>query len=507
MKRIEDVTLLYEISKTLNEHLDLKKSLYKVLDTLSISINMIRGTITLLNPLTNEITIEVAHGISRTAVERVRYKLGEGITGKVIQTGHAVTIPKISQEPHFLNRTEARRGKLDQEISFICVPIKKGNQVIGALSVDHQYDESYSLKNGEKLLSVIAIMIARQVINLETIHLEKEQLREENRRLRSELETKYSFSNIIGNSSRMREVFQMISQVSKSNATVLIRGESGTGKELVANSVHYNSLRAKNPFVKVNCAALPANLIESELFGHEKGAFTGAIKQKLGKFEMANKGTIFLDEIGAVGLDVQVRLLRILQEKEFERVGGHQTIKVDVRVIAATNKNLEMAIEDETFRGDLYYRLNVFPIYLPPLRERKTDVLLLANYFLEKYGKENTKDIRRFSTPAIDMLMNYHWPGNVRELENCIERAVLLCDSGVIHSYHLPPTLQTGSESGTLPAMSLEEAVANLEKEMIIDALKNTRGNITVAAQLVKTTVRKFAYKSNQYGIDYRNYR
>jgi Nif-specific regulatory protein len=507
MKRIEDVTLLYEISKTLNEHLDLKKSLYKVLDTLSISINMIRGTITLLNPLTNEITIEVAHGISRTAVERVKYKLGEGITGKVIQTGHAVTIPKISQEPHFLNRTEARRGKLDHEISFICVPIKKGNQVIGALSVDHQYDESYSLKNGEKLLSVIAIMIARHVINLETIHLEKEQLREENRRLRSELETKYSFTNMIGSSSRMREVFQMISQVSKSNATVLIRGESGTGKELVASSVHYNSLRAKSPFVKVNCAALPVNLIESELFGHEKGAFTGAIKQKLGKFEMANKGTVFLDEIGAVGLDVQVRLLRILQEREFERVGGHQTIKVDVRVITATNKNLEMAIEEGTFRGDLYYRLNVFPIYLPPLRERKTDILLLANYFLEKYNKENVKDIRRFSTPAIDMLMNYHWPGNVRELENCIERAVLLCDAGVVHGYHLPPTLQTGTESGTLPAMSLEEAVANLEKEMVIDALKNTRGNVTLAAQLVKITIRKFAYKSRQHGIDYRNYR
>ena len=507
MKRIEDVTLLYEISKTLNEHLELKKSLYKVLDTLSTSINMIRGTVTLLNPMSNEISIEVAHGISKSAVEKVRYKLGEGITGRVIQTGHAVTIPKISEEPHFLDRTETRRRKQDQEISFICVPIKKGNQVIGALSVDHQYDENYSLKSGEKLLSVIATMIARHVINLETIHLEKEQLREENRRLRSELETKYSFTNIVGNSSRMREVFQMISQVSKSNATVLIRGESGTGKELVASSVHYNSLRSKNAFIKVNCAALPANLIESELFGHEKGSFTGAIKQKLGKFELANKGTIFLDEIGAVGMDVQVRLLRILQEREFERVGGHQTIKADVRVIAATNKNLEQSIEDETFRGDLYYRLNVFPIYMPPLRERKTDILLLADYFLEKYSKENRKNIRRFSTPAIDMMMNYHWPGNVRELENCIERAVLLCDEGVIHSYHLPATLQTGAESGTLPAHSLEEAVANLEKEMIIDALKNTRGNITTAAQLLKTTVRKFAYKAQQYAIDYRNYR
>jgi Nif-specific regulatory protein len=299
----------------------------------------------------------------------------------------------------------------------------------------------------------------------------------------------------------------MVSQVCKSNATVLIRGESGTGKELVANSIHYNSHRKKNPFVKVNCAALPVNLIESELFGHEKGAFTGAIKQKIGKFELAHKGTIFLDEIGSLGLEVQANLLRILQEKEFERVGGHRTLKADVRIIAATNKNLEEALEDETFRGDLYYRLNVFPIYLPPLRERKTDILLLADYFLEKYAKENHKNIKRLSTPAIDMLMEYHWPGNVRELENCIERAVLLCEEGVIHSYHLPPTLQTGKESGTVPVLSLEDAVASVEKEMIIDALKNTRGNITMAAGILKTTVRKFAYKAQKYGIDYRHYR
>ncbi|MGB2928324.1 MAG: sigma 54-interacting transcriptional regulator [Desulfobacterales bacterium] len=507
MKTIEDVTLLYEISEALNEHLDLKKSLYKVLEILSSSMNMSRGTITLLHPLRDEISIEVAHGLSKSAMEKGKYKLGEGITGRVIETGKAVTIPKISQEPLFLDRTASRKSKQDQELSFICVPVKKGNQVIGALSVDMPFDESYSLKDGKKLMSVIATMVARQVINLETIRLEKEHLREENIRLRNELENRYRITDIIGNSNKMREVYQMISQVSKSNATVLIRGESGTGKELVANSIHYNSLRSKRPFVKVNCAALPANLIESELFGHEKGAFTGAIKQKLGKFELANKGTIFLDEIGSVGIDVQVKLLRILQEKEFERVGGYQTIKTDVRIITATNKNLEQAVEEDTFRHDLYYRLNVFPIYMPPLRERKTDILLLADHFLEKYTKENHKNIRRFSTPAIDMLMDYHWPGNVRELENCIERAVLLCEEGVIHSYHLPPTLQTGTESDTLPVLSLEDAVANLEKEMIIDALKNTRGNITLAAQILKTTVRKFSYKANQYNVDYRHYR
>ncbi len=507
MKKIEEVTLLYEVSEALNAHLDLKKSLYRVLDLLSNSMNMFRGTITILDPIKNEINIEVAHGISKRAVDSVKYKIGEGITGRVFQTGKALTIPKISQEPLFLNRTASRRKKVNQEMSFICAPIKKGHQVIGAFSVDRPYEESYDLKEGEKLMSVIATMLARHVSNLERIRLEKDQLREENKRLRGELEKKYRITDIIGNSNKMREVFQMISQVSASNATVLIRGESGTGKELVANSIHYNSLRFKSPFVKVNCAALPANLIESELFGHEKGAFTGAINQKLGKFEMAHKGTIFLDEIGSIGLDVQVRLLRVLQEREFERVGGHRTIKCDVRVIAATNKNLEESVEDESFRGDLYYRLNVFPIYMPPLRERKTDVLLLADYFLEKYARENHKNILRFSTPAIDMMMEYHWPGNVRELENCIERAVLLCDEGVIHSYHLPPTLQTGKETDTLPRLSLEDAAAKLEREMLIDALKNTRGNITRAAELLNTTVRKFGYKAKLYGVDYKDYR
>jgi Nif-specific regulatory protein len=507
MKRIEEISLLYEISEALNEHLELKRALYKVLETLFNTMGMVRGTITIVNPLSNEISIEVAHGISSSTMESVTYKVGEGITGRVIESGKPIVIPKISEEPLFLNRTASRKGKQDQDLSFICNPIKKGNQVIGAISVDKPLDTSYSLEVAQQLMAVISTMIARHVINLEIIRLEELRLREENDRLRNELKNKYKITDIVGSSNKMREVFQMISQVSKSNATVLIRGESGTGKELVANSIHYNSLRSKNPIVKVNCAALPSNLIESELFGHEKGAFTGAIRQKLGKFELANKGTIFLDEIGSIDLDVQVKLLRVLQEKEFERVGGHRTIPADVRIVAATNKNLEQAVEENTFRSDLYYRLNVFPIYLPPLRERKTDILLLADHFLEKYAKENDKGIKRFSTPAIDMMMDYHWPGNVRELENCIERAVLLCDEGVIHSYHLPPTLQTGKESGTLPVLSIEDAVASLEREMIIDSLKNTRGNTTKAASLLKTTVRKFNYKAKTYNIDYRLYR
>jgi len=507
VKELEKITLFYEISNALNEHLDLERSLYNVLGILADQMGMVRGNIAILNLMRDEITMEVAHGISKQAMKKATYKVGEGIIGEVIKSGKGVAIPKISEEPRFLNRTGSRQKGIDVEISFLCVPIKKGSQVIGTLSVDKPYDADYSLADGRKMLSVVATMIARHVINLESIRAEKERLEDENKRLQDELERKYSFTSIIGNSNKMREVFQMVSRVCRSNATVILRGESGTGKELVANAIHYNSDRAGRPFVKVNCAAIPENLIESELFGHEKGSFTGAIRRQEGKFEMADKGTIFLDEIGSMNMDAQAKLLRVLQEKEFERIGGHQVIKADVRVIAATNKNLEAAVEADTFREDLYYRLCVFPIYLPPLRERKTDISLLAEFFLEKYATENNRKIKRLSTPAIDMLMQYHWPGNVRELENCMERAVLLCEGEVLHSYHLPPTLQTGEHSGTLPNRTLDEAVAAVEQDMLIDALKNTRGNITNAAEMLGTTVRKFAYKAQRYGIDYRTYR
>jgi Nif-specific regulatory protein len=305
----------------------------------------------------------------------------------------------------------------------------------------------------------------------------------------------------------MQEVFHLINQVAKSNASVLLLGESGTGKELVANAIHYNSLRANKPLIKVNCAALPANLVEAELFGHEKGAFTGADRQKEGKFELANGGTIFLDEIGALALESQGKLLRVLQERELERVGGTKTIKVNARLIAATNKDLASAVEEGAFREDLFYRLNVYPIYLPGLREREADVLLLADYFLEKYALEYSKDIKRISTPAIDALAQYHWPGNVRELENCMERAVLLCEDQVIHSYHLPPTLQTAEDTGTHQSQSLIDAIERFERELLIDALKSTRGNMRQAAKNLDTTERIFGYKVRKYEINPKQYK
>jgi Nif-specific regulatory protein len=503
MKSFKEVSLLYEISEALNQYLDIKQSLLKVLSVLSESLNLIRGIIFLINSESGEIRIEIAHGISKETTRKVKYIAGEGIVGQVIQTGEAAVVPRISEEPLFLDKTHSRDN---QEYSFICMPIKKDNRIVGAISADRPFEGKKSLEKGEKLLSVVAAMIANHVINIENIRVEKEELKTENIRLKSQLENRYRFNNIIGNSNKMREVLQMISQVSSSSATVLIRGESGTGKELVANSLHFNSDRNKKPFIKINCAAIPENLIESELFGHEKGAFTGASHKKIGKFEMADKGSIFLDEIGNMAFAAQIKLLRVLQEKEFERVGGYKPVKSDVRIIAATNANLEKMVKQGKFRDDLYFRLNVFPIYIPTLKMRKTDIILLADHFLEKYRKGHKKNIKRVTTPAIDMMMEYHWPGNVRELENCIERAVILCNEGAIHSYHLPSSLQTGNKSKTLP-LSLEKAVGHLEKEILMDSLKNTKGNIKNAARLIGITIRKFSYKAAKYNINYKSYR
>jgi Nif-specific regulatory protein len=350
-------------------------------------------------------------------------------------------------------------------------------------------------------------MIAQALNVQRLVEEERRRLVDENTHLRQELRERYDFSNIIGTSGPTRQMYEQVAQVAKTNTTVLIRGESGTGKELIAHAIHYNSLRAKKPFVKVSCAALPDTLIESELFGYEKGAFTGATGRKKGRFEMAEGGTLFLDEIGDINLSTQVKLLRVLQEREFERLGGTDTVRVNVRLIAATNKDMENAIAESKFREDLYYRLNVFTIFVPSLRERKADMLLLADHFLEKFSREHGKVIKRISTPAIDMLMAYHWPGNVRELENVIERAILVCDGAVIHGHHLPPSLQTADASGTVTRVSLKDAVAAYERDLIQDALKTTRGNRAKAARLLDTTERILNYKVRGYGIDSRRFK
>jgi len=369
------------------------------------------------------------------------------------------------------------------------------------------FAEAVSFKEDVRLLSIIASMISQAVRLRQSAQEERRRLLEENVRLQEALKDRFRPSNIIGNSKLMRALYDLIGQVSRSEATVLIRGESGVGKELVAHAIHYNSFRAGKPFVKVSCAALPETVIESELFGHEKGAFTGALARRKGRFEIASGGTIFLDEIGDLSPAIQIKLLRVLQEKEFERVGGTETIKTNVRFIAATNCDLEKLIDLEKFRQDLYYRLNVFPVQVPPLRERKTDILMLADFFVEKYSKANHKDVRRITTAAIDMLMSYHWPGNVRELENCIERAVILTNDDVIHAHHLPPTLQTADVTGISSDTTLQAALDNVERNLILDALKSSGGNKAKAARILGISERLMGLRVKKHGIDPKSFR
>jgi Nif-specific regulatory protein len=498
------LSTLLEISQALSGILNLKSSMQRVLQILIRHHGVVRGMVTLLRE--GELHVEAIEGFDDRA-RAISFKVGEGITGQVVQSGKPIVVPRISKEPDFLNRMPRRADLARNELSFICVPIAVQRTTAGTLAVDLKFKAERDYESSVKFFGIVSSMIAQALNVQRLVEEERRRLVDENTHLRQELRERYDFSNIIGTSGPTRQMYEQVAQVAQTNTTVLIRGESGTGKELIAHAIHYNSLRAKKPFVKVSCAALPDTLIESELFGYEKGAFTGANARKKGRFELAEGGTIFLDEIGDINASTQVKLLRVLQEREFERLGGTESVRVNVRVIAATNKDMEKAIADGTFREDLYYRLNVFTIFVPPLRDRKADLLLLADHFLEKFSREHGKVIKRISTPAIDMLMSYHWPGNVRELENALERSVLVCDGQVIHGHHLPPSLQTAEGSGTITRVSLKDAVEGFERDLIQDALKTTRGNRAKAARLLDTTERILNYKVRNLGVDVRRFR
>src|SRR5438552_1888878 len=499
------LSTLLEVSQALSGTLNIKSAFHRVLEILGRHHGAVRSMVVMLRD-GGELFVEASDGLDRPG-QAVQYRLGEGITGRVVETSKPIVVPRVSREPAMLNRAARRSDSEEQELSFVCVPILLNRRAVGALGVDLRYKAERDFESSVKFMGVVASMLAQAIKIQRLVEEDKRRLVDENEHLRQELRDKYDFSNIIGTSGPVRQVYEQVAQVAATNTTVLIRGESGTGKELIAHAIHYNSLRAKKPFIKVSCAALPESLIEAELFGHEKGAFTGADQRKKGRFELAEGGTLFLDEIGDINLSTQVKLLRVLQEREFERVGGTETIKVNVRLLAATNKNMEQAIADGRFREDLYYRLNVFTIFVPPLRDRKADLLLLADHFLEKFSHEHGKIIKRISTPAIDMLASYHWPGNVREMENALERAVLMCEGQVIHAHHLPPSLQTAEASGTVTRVSLADAVVAYEKDLIQDALKTTRGNRAKAARLLDATERILNYKIKKYAVDVRRFK
>ncbi|MDT8392116.1 MAG: sigma 54-interacting transcriptional regulator [Lentisphaeria bacterium] len=502
-----ELAVLYQISQAMARKDDIPALLEAVLDILEKEMNLCYGTLTLRRPDTDEFAIEASHNLSESEQKRGQYKLGEGITGRVAETGEPRIVEDISKDPHFLNRTRARGGG---QIAFLCAPIISHRQVIGTISVDRPSAPVDELNRDLKFLRLVGDVLAEAVSHIREQIAEKASLVAENKRLKQELGERYRPTNIVGNCSSMRQVYEHIAQVADSAATVLIRGESGTGKELVAKAVHYNSVRRNAAFVAINCAALPENLIESELFGHEKGAFTGAASQRKGRFELANGGTLFLDEIGDISAHVQVRLLRVLQEREFERVGGTTPISVNVRVIAATSRNLEELMASGRFREDLYYRLNIFPIHMPSLRDRRSDIPLLADHFIQKYNEVYHKNIKRLSSSAINMMMAYHWPGNVRELENCMERAVLMSGDAVIHGFNLPPSLQTGEQTDTMllpdSGGDLKSMVQTYEREIIVDALKKSRGNAAGAARSLHTTQRILNYRIKRLGITPKQY-
>lgn len=503
------LAVLYKIAHLNASSQDLEAIITSLLEILEVHAGMKRGIVTILSPDNDELAVDIARELTDEEKLRGKYLPGEGITGRVVATGRPIVVPTLHREPTFLDRTGSRKNLDIADLSFICVPIKAGNIVVGALSVDRVAVEDAVTLDGEvRFLEAVADLIAQAVQVRQQQYERVHALEKENSELRKTLEEKGKPDLMIGNSSSMRNVYRHIAQVASSSTTVLLRGETGTGKELVARAIHQKSSCSKGPFIAVNCAALPESLLESELFGHEKGSFTGATAKRIGRFEAADKGTLFLDEIGEMTLSAQARLLRAIQEKEVQRVGGSDCIKINVRLICATNRDLELDVKERRFREDLYYRINVFTILLPPLRERGADVLLLADYFVKKYAQLHDKHIDRISTAAIDMLGSYHWPGNVRELENVIERALLVSSGTVLEGQYLPPTLQMKSiELKGKRLDSFENMVAAYERELIVDALKDTDGNQTEAAKLLGTTKRIIQYKITKYDVNFSRYR
>ncbi len=443
-----ELSLLTRMGEALGTALDPNSFLQETMDVLASELGMIRGTVVLLDRTTDKLRIVAAHGLSAAERARGEYDVGEGITGQVVKTGLPEVVPDIHKDARFLDRTAARGIESAWPIAFICVPIRTESDIVGALSVDRPFAVEATLEKDLRLLSIVA-SLASQVLKINRLlQVEKEEILVRNEQMVCELKSRYRLENLVGQSKAIQHVLAVAATAARSTAPVLISGDTGTGKELVANVVHYNSPRSKGPFVKINCGALPETLLESELFGHVKGAFTGAVENRKGRFELAHRGTLFLDEVGEMSPRLQVKLLRVLQEGEFEPVGGTRTRRVDVRVVAATNKDLGEEIRAGRFRKDLYYRLSVVPIHLPPLRDRREDIPLLVDHFLEKYNRENGRNVTKISREVLDRLLGYPWPGNVRELENCIERAVVMSPANTLSVSLLPDEITSAGLRG-----------------------------------------------------------
>jgi Nif-specific regulatory protein len=488
-----ELEALYEVSKVLSRSLNLRTTLQGVLETLHRLGGLERGMVALVEPDSGEMLVRGLYTSDQSAVDSVRYRPGEGVVGAILEAGKMVVVECIADEPRFLSRT----GLYEPHLPFVGVPIRVGDsKPVGVLAAQPADHVDGLLEERAHFMEMVANLIAQSVRLSWEVERERRDLKDERDQLRRTVRGNFGFDNMVGHTTAMRRVFEMVRQVAKWNTTVLVRGESGTGKELIAQAIHYNSPRANGAFVKLNCAALPDNLLESELFGHEKGAFTGAAAQRKGRFEQAHGGTIFLDEIGEISPTFQAKLLRVLQEGEFERVGSNQTIKVDVRVIAATNRDLESAVEKGEFREDLYYRLNVMPIQVPALRERAEDIPALAQFLVQKISRAQGRELS-ISESAVRLLMRHDWPGNVRELENSLERAAIMSEDGTIDRDVISltgleeqlPLSRPGNQAVDLDSPDMDE------RERVIAALEQSGWVQAKAARLLDMTPRQIAYR------------
>jgi len=471
-----DLSALMKVSTTINAIRGVEELQKTLLELLFEVVPAERGAILLTDGKVEGSDAEFASvfGLDRRRGPDESIKVSRTITRAVLSEGESILINQA--EPRGL---EAPSLVEDQPVSILCVPLIMLDRTLGVIYLDTKEPDTVFDKDHLQLVSAISAITAVAIENARHI----EWLVSENKRLIADFDIEH---NLVGESEPVREVLQFISKVAPTDATVLLTGESGTGKELAARAIHQNSKRADKPFMAVNCAALAESLLESELFGHEKGSFTGALMQKKGRLEIADGGTVFLDEIGELSPALQVKLLRVLQEREFERVGGTRSLKVDIRVVTATNKNLEEAVNDGTFRQDLYYRLNVVSLEMPALRNRPEDIPLLANYFAAKYGEKCNRRLTGISAEAQERLVAYDWPGNVRELENAIERAVVLGTTEHILLEDLPDSiLETESRATTAPATKYHDAVAQTKKQIILSAMQQAKGSFTEAAKLL----------------------
>lgn len=507
MRKNEELSAILQVSQVLTSSFDLEKNLQAAMQILAGRLEMQRGCVFLLEQLSSELNIVAAFGLSREEIQRGKYRIGEGIVGRVIKSGQPMFIPNIGAEPKFLNKTASRPQK--SGISFFCMPIALDGRTLGVISVDRIYaDGQGNVDDDLRVLSIVASFIAQFVLLWDRLRKTESDCG----LLRLQLKEKFSLPNIIGESAPLQQALKLVRKVAATDTTVLLLGESGTGKEMLAQTLHYQSRRSQKRFVAVNLAALPESLIEAELFGVEKGAFTGATARRPGRFEMADHGTIFLDEIGELPLNLQVKLLRVLQERVIERIGSSESLHVDVRVVAATNRNLMEATANGTFREDLYWRLNVVPIELPPLRERAQDVDLLLNYFLDKFNRLH--DRNAWLSPAtIQRLRRYQWPGNVRELANTVERLVITAERDMITEVDLPANIMCAGEAAspeqsecTAVSEDLGGQVQQLERRQILQALKGTGGNQQKASRILGITPRQLGYRIRKYDIPLRRF-